>query len=227
MKPWPQSPVTTAVGAFCSAVPPAFHYGATGAAHVTSRRGSAFYVRAVKTILLMFAVAILPTEIFAQSVVTQESLPGTNGTNKLTIVFSDDRFQFVARHYGTPGDPDSKAPGFFVYSKARDRWLQIVQISTKDATLGKSESDDPEERRQLENRQIRFDFTTYTNRPWINVPLIEEGGALWFPDQVEFDTAHDRYKMSYATKWKVKPAVTVLYVNVKDLNEQFDKISKP
>ena len=75
-------------------------------------------------------------------------------------------------------------------------------------------------------RQVRFDFTAYTNRPWIEVPL-KASGAIWFPDQVEFDAAHDRYKMSFATKWKVKPAVSVLYVNVKDLNKQFGKITKP
>ena len=169
----------------------------------------------------------LPAASDARSVVTQEASPGTNNpSQRPTLVYSDDRFQFVARHYATPREPDGEEPGFFVCSRAHDRWLQIVQISTKDATLGKSESDDPEENRQLDSRQIRFDFTSYTNRPWINVPLIEEGGALWFPDKVEFDAAHERYKMSYATTWKVKPAVTVLYVNVNDLNEQFDKIAK-
>ena len=78
----------------------------------------------------------------------------------------------------------------------------------------------------MEMCQVRWDFTAYTNRPWIEVPL-KASGAIWFPDKIEFDAARDRYKMSFATKWKVKPAVTVLYVSRKDLSEQFEKLTKP
>jgi hypothetical protein len=37
-----KSPEPTAVGAVSSAVPPAFHFGATGAVHVASRRWLSF-----------------------------------------------------------------------------------------------------------------------------------------------------------------------------------------
>lgn len=174
--------------------------------------------------ILILAAAILPAVLYAQSVITKIDSPGTRNTS---VVHYDENFLFLARNYGDHRDFHGNTElGFFVHSKAHDRWLQILQVSTKDAKFGKSHSDNPEENKRLMMSSVGWDFTAYTNKSWIDFPL-KTSGSIAFPDKIELDAKGDRYKMSFFTSWKIESAVTILYISRKDLSEQFDKIGKP
>jgi hypothetical protein len=73
---------------------------------------------------------------------------------------------------------------------------------------------------------VSWDFTAYTNKAWIDLPL-KTSGSIAFPEKIEFDEAGDCYRLSFFTSWKIQSAATILYVSRKDLLEQFDKIPKP
>lgn len=178
----------------------------------------------MRTGILILATAILTAVLCAQSVVTKTDSPGTRNTS---VVYYDGSFLFLARDYGDHRDfGGNTEPGFFVHSKAHDRWLQILQVSTKDAKFGKLHSDDPEENKRLMMISVGWDFSTYTNRSRVDLPL-KTSGSIAFPEKIEFDSTGDRYKMSFLTSSKIESAVTILYISRKDLSEQFDKISKP
>ncbi len=177
----------------------------------------------MKTSIVILAVATLPTMLCAQSVVTEFDSPGTRN---VSVIHYDGRFLFLARNFGDHRDfHGNTEAGLFVHSKAHDRWLRILRVSTKDAKLGKSQSDDPEENKRLMKSSVGWDFTAHTNKPWIDIPL-KTSGSIAFPDTIELATG-DRYKMSFFTRWEMKNATTVLYVSRKDLSEQFDKIAMP
>jgi hypothetical protein len=181
-------------------------------------------MRTMRICLSILAVAILPAVLCAQSVITKINSPGTRNTN---VIYSDDSFRFLMRHHGSRRDIGGNTePGFFVHSKAHNGWLQILQVSTKDAKFGKSHSDDPDEDKRLRQSSVGWDFTAFTNKAWIVLPL-QTSGSIAFPDKIEFDYTTSRYKLSFFTSWKIESAVTVLYVSRKDLREQFDKVSKP
>jgi len=169
----------------------------------------------MRTSILILAVAGLQVVLCAQTVVTKSDSPGARNTS---VVYYDDRFLFLGRHYGDHRDfGGNTKPGFFVHSKAHDRWLQILQVSTKDAKFGKT----------LTGVGSRggWDFTAYTNKSWIDLSLTED--SIGFPDKIELDATGDRYKMSFFTSWKIESAASVLYVSRKDLSDRFDKITKP
>lgn len=175
-------------------------------------------------ILTILAVAVLPAVAFAQSVVTMAASPGTRN---IRVVYYDKDFLFLARNYGDHRDfGGSTEPGLFVHSKAHDCWLQVSQLSTKDAKFGKSESDNPDERKRLMLSSVVWDFTAYAKKSLIRLPL-KTSGSIEFPENIEFDEKTDRFKMSFFTSWKIASAVTSLYVSRKDLIEQFVKIAKP
>lgn len=178
----------------------------------------------MQTSILIFVIVTLPAALSAQFIVTKADSPGTRNTS---IAHYDDRFLFLARSYGDHRDfHGNTEPGFFVHSKAHDRWLQILQVSTKDAKFGKSHSDNPKENKRLMMSSVGWDFTAYTNKSSIHLPL-KTSGSIAFPEKIELDATGDRYKMSFFTSWKIESVVTVLYVSRKDLSEQFDKITKP
>ena len=184
------------------------------------RRHLIVSVNTMRSTILLLAFSLLPAVCQAQTVATKSDIPGTRNTS---VVHYDDRFLFLARNYGDSRDfGGNTEPGFFVHSKAHDRWLRILQVSTKDAKLGKSQSDDPDENRRLMMSAVGWDFTAFADRGWIELPL-KASSALAFPDKVEFDEQGDRYKLSFFTSWKIESAVTVLYVSRKDLTEQFEK----
>ena len=150
----------------------------------------------MRTSILIFAITTLPAVLCAESVVTKADSPGTRNTS---VVHYDDRFLFLARNYGDHRDfHGNTEPGFFVHSKAHDRWLQILRVSTKDAKFGKSQSDNPEENKRLMKSSVGWDFTAYTNKSWIDLPL-KTSSSIAFPDKIELDATGDRYKMSFFT----------------------------
>src|SRR4051812_36116587 len=101
----------------------------------------------MRTNALVLAIAFLPAVASAQALVTKDASPGSRNVR---VIFYDGDFLFMARDYGNHRDIGGNTePGLFVHSKARDCWLQILEVPTKDGKFGKSQSDDPEENKRL------------------------------------------------------------------------------
>ncbi len=178
----------------------------------------------MRTCILLLAIAFVPAVACGQAVVTTEAHPGTRNTS---VIYYDSGFLFMTRNFGNHRDAGGNTqPGLFVHSKAHDRWLQILEVSTKDGQFGKSQSDDPEENKRLMMSQVGWDYTAYAKKPSIELPL-KTAGSIAFPETIEFDAKTDRFKLSFYTSWKIESAATRLYLSRKDLSEQFDKLAKP
>lgn len=139
--------------------------------------------------------------------------PATTQQRNILVLYYDEAFLFVGRHYGDGRDfAGPTEPGLFVHSKARDRWLQITAISTEGAQLGKSSGDMV--------ASVGWDFTPFSQRPYIEQPL-KTTGSLMFPDRIQYDSRSDRYELRHASTWRRPGAETVLYIRRGDLVEAF------
>lgn len=178
----------------------------------------------MRTLCLFLAVALSSGSLYGQSIVTKKDRPGSRN---IRIHHYDDSFLFVSRHFGDQRDfHGNTEPGFFVHSKAHDGWLQLLQVSTKDASLGTSESKDPDERRELAMSSVTWNYTRFADEPRIDLPL-HTSGSIVVPDEIVLDSKTGRYKLSFFTSWEIESAMTVLYVSQRDLIEQFDRLHPP
>ena len=107
-------------------------------------------------------------------------------------------------------------PGLFVHSKERNRWLQILAISTAGGRLGRSWTDDPQAQRKLRTAPVGWDFTPFAGRPYIDQPL-KTTGSVAFPDRITFDEASGQYELRYFSSFGVPSAETVLFIRRADL----------
>jgi hypothetical protein len=141
----------------------------------------------------------------------------------IRVVFYDDAFLFLSRHYGDQRDRGGNTEaGFFVHSKAHDRWIQIQKVSTREGKFGTSRSDDPEAQKKLVKISVAWDFTPYRDKPHIELPL-RTSGSIAFPDRIEYETKSERYKLRFFSKLKIESAETVLYIPRADLLAAFGK----
>ena len=51
------------------------------------------------------------------------------------VIFEDPVYKFVSRNYGNGG---GQIPGLFVLSKTRNAWLEVLELSTEHARLGRA-----------------------------------------------------------------------------------------
>jgi hypothetical protein len=143
--------------------------------------------------------------------------PGRN----TSIIYYDDQFLLLSRHYGDVRDRGGATePGLFAHSKATGRWLQIRAISTAGARLGSSSSNDPAARRRLRVASVTWDFRPLADQPYIEQPL-RTSGSIAFPDSVVYDSSSGRYELHYFSSWGIASAETVLYVSREDLIAAF------
>jgi len=137
------------------------------------------------------------------------------------VIYYDDAFLFAARNYGDSKDfGGNTEAGFFVHSKEKSRWIQIVAISTERGRFGKSTSDDPEAMKKLSRAPVVWDFTAWAQRPYIDQPLLT-GGSIAFPERIEYSAVTGRYTLRYFSSWGVPSAETVLYIDRVDLIAAF------
>lgn len=166
---------------------------------------------AAGAILVLSALAVAQSS--RPSIIVQAALPPPQ--RNILILYYDDAFLFVGRHYGDGRDFFGPTePGLFVHSKASDRWLQITAISTEGGRFGKS---------SLEMVvSVGWDFTPFAQRPYIEQPL-KTTGSLMFPDRIEYDNRTERYELRHASRssGRFPGAETVLYIRRVDLIEAF------
>jgi hypothetical protein len=139
------------------------------------------------------------------------------------ILYYDEVFLIAGRHFGDQRDPAGAGePGLFVHSKEKNRWAQILAISTAGAKLGRSWSDDPQVQRKLRAAPVGWDFTTFATRPYIDQPL-HTSGSIAFPDRISYDPVSGQYELRFFSSWGAPTAETVLYILRSDLVEAFAK----
>jgi len=177
-------------------------------------------------LLLLFQVAPPPPQApppappTLSSVVTKPCEPPVRNVQ---VLFYDEVFLIAARTFGDRRDPaNTTDPGLFVHSKERNRWLQVVAISTAGGKLGRSWTDDPPAQRKLRNAPVGWDFTPFAGRPYIDQPL-RTTASVAFPDRITFDEASGMYQLRYFSAFGVQSAETVLYIRRVDLLDAFAK----
>ena len=170
----------------------------------------------VLTSLLLQAISAPPRS----SIVTR---PAEAPLGNVQVVFYDDVFLISARSFGDRKTAEgSLEPGLFVHSKDKNRWLQVMAISTAGAKLGRSSSEDPQAQKKLRAVPVAWDFTPFATRPYIDQPL-RTTGSIAFPDRIAYDAAAGRYELHYFSSWGVPSAETVLYIVRGDLVDAFAK----
>ena len=154
--------------------------------------------------------------------------PAGSPVRAFEIVFYDADFLFVTRGYGSAGDPGGNTtPGFFVHSKAQNRWIEIRDVSTKDGRFGKSRSDVPAEALRLGMISVSWDFTGLAAKEFAELPLMTSG-SIALPDSIAYEPSTGRYMLDFMSSMRDIPvARTVLYIRRADLIDAFAKPPYP
>jgi hypothetical protein len=174
-------------------------------------------------LLLVQQAAPPPAVAPPPPVVSVLTKPCEPPVRNVQVLFYDELFLIAARTFGDRRDPATTTePGLFVHSKSRNRWLQVVAISTAGGRLGRSWTDDPQAQRRLRNAPVGWDFTPFAGRPYIDQPL-RTSGTVVFPDRIAFDEASGQYELRFYSAFGVQSAETVLYVKRADLLDAFTR----
>ena len=137
------------------------------------------------------------------------------------ILFADDAVVFAARTFSDRRDAaGAPEPALFAHSKEKNRWIQILAISTAGGRLGRSWSDNPDAQRKLRTAPVGWDYTGYAGKPYIEQPL-KTTGSVAFPDRITYDPATDQYEVRYFSSFGVESAETVLFIRRADLLDAF------
>lgn len=151
------------------------------------------------------------------------SRPSEAPLSNVQVLFYDEAFLMAGRTFGDRKGPEgSLEPGLFVHSREKNKWLQVLAISTVGAKFGRSWSEDPQAQRKLRTAAVSWDFTPFATRPYIDQPL-RTTGSIAFPDRIVFDADGGRYELHFFSSWGVASAETVLYIARTDLVDAFAK----
>jgi hypothetical protein len=122
-------------------------------------------------------------------------------------VYEDASYRFVYRHYGNA----EYVPGFFARDLSRNRWLQLKELSTEHARLGRSPdfSDIP--------LAVGWDFRGLASAEYAQLPL-KTGGSIEFPDRVTFDPSTELYRLDCNSQLNRDVSLTSFWVRKADLD---------
>ena len=122
-------------------------------------------------------------------------------------VYEDDSYEFVYRHFGHA----EYVPGFFAHDRRHNRWLEITELSTEHARLGRSPdfSDVP--------LQVGWNFRGLASVEYAQLPL-RTAGSIIFPDRMSFDAAAGLYRVDCNSQLNRDVALTSFWVRRADLD---------
>ena|SRR5215510_13274827 len=122
-------------------------------------------------------------------------------------VYEDESYRFVYRHYGNA----EYVPGFFAFDISRKRWLQLKELSTENARLGRSPdfSDIP--------LAVGWDFRGLASAKYAQLPL-KTSGSIVFPDRVTFDPPSKLYRFDCNSGLNRDVSLTSFWVRKLDLD---------
>jgi len=123
-------------------------------------------------------------------------------------VYEDTSYRFVFRHYGHA----EYVPGFFAYDLSRNRWLQLTELSTENARLGRSPdfNDIP--------LMVGWDFRRLAGDKYTQLPLMT-GGSIIFPDRITFDSTSKIYRFDCNSRLNRDVSLTSFWVRKMDLDD--------
>ena len=122
-------------------------------------------------------------------------------------VYEDSSYRFVYRHYGNA----EYVPGFFACDISKNRWLQLTELSTENARLGRSPdfNDIP--------LAVGWDFRRLADVQYAPLPL-KTGGSIVFPDRVTFDPSRKLYRFDCNSRLNREVSLTSFWVRKIDLD---------
>jgi hypothetical protein len=170
-------------------------------------------------IALAVVVGCRPADHAASVLVTAADAP----TRNTTLLYEDDEFRFVSRHFGDARDSGGTTePGLFVHSRDTGRWLRVMAVSTAGGRFGRSEVLDSSGRPVHFRASVVWDFRPLATQSFADQPL-RTSGSVVFPDTIRYHPATGRYALHYHSSWGIPEAETVLYVQRSDLTAAFHR----
>lgn len=119
-------------------------------------------------------------------------------------IYRDQHYQFVFSKYSN----GQNFPTFFAHDRVHNRWLEITELSTENARLGKSFDIPPE---------ANSDFRALGSVEYAHLPL-KARGSIIFPDRITFDSKNELYRMDCNSQLNLPISVTSFWVLKSDLD---------
>jgi hypothetical protein len=131
------------------------------------------------------------------------------GPSQIHTLYKDQRYEFgyCDRSNFSPCD-GSTLPSLFVKDRVRECWLQITELSTENARLGKSFDGQTGD---------GSDFRGLANSDYAQVPIKIRGTKL-FPDRVTFDQNNQLYRLDFNSQLNLSINLTTFWVSKTDLD---------
>jgi hypothetical protein len=141
-------------------------------------------------------------------------------------IYEDDLYRFACVGFGAAGED---TPGLHVYSRPREKWLRIGEVSTTNAKLGRSPN--AAELKAIGDTigpAVGWNFAgQYRNSRYVPMPL-NTSGSIVFPERIQLDKARGVYICWSGESWRVEATVTKLEIRSEDLESAFrDIYGKP
>ena len=155
--------------------------------------------------------------IFAQNVIAQTRTfsrrtvilaPSADTPFWHVKVYEDDDYLFVYRHYGRA----QYTPGFFVYGKRQNKWLEIKKLSTEHAKLGRSPNIDEV------RLSVSWNYSDLQNVEYADLPL-RTSGSINFPDKINYDAETQAYFLNFNSSAEREEMLTRFWVLKAELAE--------
>jgi hypothetical protein len=125
----------------------------------------------------------------------------------LRSIYEDASYRFVYRDFGSA----QYVPGMFVEDRKRGRWIQLLQITTEHARLGRSPdfADIP--------LVVGWDFASLAKQSYVDLPLMST--VLHFPDRISYDPARGVYRLDFSSGLEREVALTTFWLRAADLEQ--------
>ena len=141
-------------------------------------------------------------------------------------IYEDDLYRFAFVHFGDTGE---NKPGFHVYSRKRDKWLRIGEVSTTNARLGRNPN--ATELKAIGDSlgpSVGWNFAgQYGKSRYVPMPL-KTSGSIVFPERIQLDQVRGVYICWSGESWRIEAVVTKLEIRSEDLESAFrDIYGKP
>lgn len=125
-------------------------------------------------------------------------------------VFEDANYIFVYRHYGNK----NHTPGFFVYGKKQNKWIEINKLSTENAKFGHSP---PMNEVPL---SVSWNYEDLKKFDYANVNL-QTTASINFPDKIEYDVASKAYCLKFNSSLDREDSLTIFWMLKEEIEKKF------
>jgi len=126
--------------------------------------------------------------------------------------YEDADYRIIYRDFGHSG---GQTPGVFIFSKHTSRWMQMLQLSTEGAKLGRAP-----DRKDHPLLNSAWDYSSLASEPYATLPL-HTSNSISFPREILFDPKAETYAFRFNTDFKEDSVLTVFYIRKADLDDAF------